>query len=419
MKKKILAALLAAVLCLGLLAGCGEVAQAPAGMSAVEEATADVPNFADNAQSSFYHVAEDTFPGVAFSVEPGIYTEPITLTITGTDGAELYYTINGPDPLDEAGELSFSGEKADAQGISLTGGAVKLKIRLADPVSGAISPLMSESYNVKLPFDCTSRLVNQGSYYEYYVNSLGLMRCNLQTQDSECIYKKGTQNITNLCVTNELTTRALAQGEDYGESILLPEARLQWEEHKDDPVERSQISFNLRKSMSSPSQTVIAKTLMGELGEWTYMELGSSSRHVGNAGWCAGNGRAFWFDDLQEPVATEQTAVWCDLLTDEIALRNQEANGIWAVLARDPDGTNERTLWTADEKIVLDAIIWQKVLYHIGEGNRRTHMVYDLNTREQRENSYVDAGREVLGYTRQNVYFPGGNAPTPLDYDNL
>lgn len=418
MKKKILAALLAAVLCLGLLAGCSGKPEAPGGIPAEEGAAADVPNSADT-ERSFYHVVEDAFPGVAFSVEPGIYTEPITLTITGAEGAELYYTINGPDPLNEDGELTFSGEKADAHGIPLIGGAVELRIRLADPVSGAVSPLMTESYNVKLPFDSTSRLVDQDSYYEYYVNAQGLMRCNLQTQESECIYKKGTQNITNLCVTNELTTRALAQGKDYGESILLPEARLRWEEHKDDPVEGSQISFNLRKSMSSPSQTVIAKTLMGELGEWTYMDMGSSSRHVGNAGWCVGNGRAFWFDDLQEPVATEQTAVWCDLLTDEIALRNQEANGTWTVLARNPDGTNERTLWAADEQIVLDAIIRQKVLYHIGEGSQMTHMVYDLNTGEQRKNSYVDAGREVLGYTSQNIYFPGGNAPTSLDYDNL
>ncbi|MEM5767449.1 MAG: chitobiase/beta-hexosaminidase C-terminal domain-containing protein [Bacillota bacterium] len=417
MKKKTFAALLTAALCLGLLAGCGEKPEAPAGAPA-EETAADVPSSANHAESSFYHVVENAFSDIVFSVEPGIYTEPITLTFTDADSADIYYTINGHDPWNEDGE-SFTSDKANDRGISLTGGAVELKIRLADPVSGAVSPLITGNYNVKIPFDSTSNLVDQDSYYEYCVNVLGLMRYNLQTGERECIYDKGTQSITNLCVSNWLTTRALAQGEDYGASILLPEARLRWEEHKDDPVESSQISFNLRKSLSSPSQTVIAQTLMGEMGEWTYMDMGSSSRHVGNAAWVFGNGRAFWFDDLQEPVATEETAVWCDLLTDEIALRNQETKGIWTVLARNPDGNDERILWTSEEKIILDAIIRQKVLYHSGEGTQIIHMVYDLTTGEHRENRYVDAGREILGYTSQHVFFTNGSVPIPLDYEKL
>jgi hypothetical protein len=161
MKKKILSALLAAALCLGLLAGCGGKPEAPSGI------------------------------------------------------------------------LTEEGAAADAHGISLTGGAVELRIRLSDPVSGTVSSLMTESYNIKLPFDSISNLVDQDSYYEYCVSVLGLMRYNLQTGARECIYETGTQSITNLCVTNELTTKALAQGEDYGASILLPEARLQWEEHKE------------------------------------------------------------------------------------------------------------------------------------------------------------------------------------------
>ena len=180
------------------------------------------------------------------------------------------------------------------------------------------------------------------------------------------------------------------------------------------------ISLNHRIGPGA-SETVAVDALNGTLQEWQTIGIPNSSYHVGNGAWCLGYGQAYWFDDMLQPAATEEVALWCTLLTDEIAIRNtvNEDQTLWTIEAKDPDGGNQRVLWESDQDVFLDAIIADKLLYHVWEEEEPVHMVYDLTTGEHRENAFVPRGTELLGYTSQGYYMEGREAPILFDYKEL
>ena len=411
---RISAPLLSVALCLGLLTGCGGDAGRAANAGDTPAATgaesAGEAAATDTQQSREYHEQEDAYADLSFSIEPGIYTDPITIQVLGANGANIYYTINGYDPLVYDGKVRLDGELLDESGIQLSDGAVELKIRAVNPETLEVSPLYSVNYTVKVPFDTTSDLVNQDSYYDYILRHTSLYRWNVWTEEEEMVYNDPLSELSGLCITTELTTPAIHYGEDYGDSLSMPEARLHWKEHKDDLVESTMVTFKLDRT----KEMVYSYSVGGKLGDWENSGMSSNSYHVGNGAWCVGRGQAFWFDDMQEPVATEETVLWCQLLTDEVALRAENINGAWTLLARDPNGENERVLITSETEIYLDAIIRQRVLYHVGEDDDTVHMVYELDSGKAHENFYLNKGEKVLGYTTRNIYCDG---TTICNYD--
>ena len=426
-KLRIFALLISAAMGLGLLAGCdgnagtnaGEGVPAPGGNSELRpEPSGDAPSdiLADGSSDAVnleYYEREDIYTDLTFSVEPGIYTDSITIQVLGADGADIYYTVNGYDPLVYDDEVRLDGEVLDESGFQLTDGAINLKIRAVNPGTLEVGPLYSVNYTVKIPFDTTSDAVDQDSYYDYFIDRGWLNRLDIWTGEWEPISNGNKGSVYGLCVINELTTLAEHYGEDYGSSFIMPESYLQWEEHKDDLIERSMVTFRLERT----KEMVYSFSVGGELENWEYTGERSDAHHVGNGAWFVENGRVYWSDDMQEPVATEETVLWCQLLTDEIALRAENVDGIWSLLARDPNGENERILFTSETEIYLDAIVRQRVLYHVGEGDDTVHMVYELDSGDIHENINLEKGDEILGYTTRNIYRNG--EIISYDYESL
>ena len=147
---QILAALLSAVMCLALLAGCASKTEStPAGEAPADDASAGEPS-ANEEQPREYHEDDDAYADLSFSVEPGIYNDPITIQVLGADGAAIYYTVNGHDPLVYDDEIRLDGERLDKNGFQLSDGAINLKIRAVNPETLEVSPLYSVNYIVKI-----------------------------------------------------------------------------------------------------------------------------------------------------------------------------------------------------------------------------------------------------------------------------
>lgn len=369
-----------------------------------------------------YCMDDTAFSQCQFSLEPGLYTEPQVLTVSGAEELEVYYTINGLDPVELYDmEPNYVGQCAENGEIPLERGVSNIRVRLVDPETHTIGPLMEGTYRVKIPFDSTSTLVDEDFSHEYIIYKYFLMRRNIQTGERETVYIPSDGSVNHLNLYIKYTTWAEYEGEyGYTQYSMMPEAALEWQEKKDQLVEVTCISLNHRIGPGA-SETVAVDALNGTLQEWQTIGIPNSSYHVGNGAWCLGYGQAYWFDDMLQPAATEEVALWCTLLTDEIAIRNtvNEDQTLWTIEAKDPDGGNQRVLWESDQDVFLDAIIADKLLYHVWEEEEPVHMVYDLTTGEHRENAFVPRGTELLGYTSQGYYMEGREAPILFDYKEL
>ncbi|MCI7473144.1 MAG: hypothetical protein MSB10_05630 [Clostridiales bacterium] len=410
-------------LCLAGLALCAALAGCHAGSqpSALTGTEAE-PTPSPTPAPTPYCMDDTAFSQCQFSLEPGLYTESQVLTVSGAEELELYYTINGLDPVElYEMEPNYVGQRAENGEIPLERGVSNVRVRLVDPETHTIGPLMEGTYRVKIPFDSTSTLVDEDSSHEYIIYKYFLMRRNIQTGEKETVYIPSDGSVNHLNLFIKYTTWAEYEGEyGYTQYSMMPEAAWEWQEKKDQMVEVTCISLNHRMGPGA-SETVAVDALNGTLQEWQTIGIPTSSYHVGNGAWCLGYGQAYWFDDMLQPAATEEVALWCTLLTDEIAIRNtvNEDQTLWTIEARDPDGGNQRLLWESDQDVFLDAIIADKLLYHVWEEEEPVHMVYDLTTGEHRENTFVPRGTELLGYTSQGYYMEDRENPILFDYKEL
>ena len=432
MKKRLFTALFLAALAAAALAGCGSSASSVSGTSAPalnnEPSISNTPAMSEDGDATpemTYYEDAHRFPELRFSAEPGDYTEPFVLNIEGADGETVYYTTDGSDPVYYTEyELEIRGDRLQTNSLSMGEGMNNLRFQMLDRETGAVSPVITARYRVRVPFDTTSRYIDQDSFYEYraanYYNSAKLFRRSLKTGEEEQLDE--FSSVDRLTVMGTHSTKALSLGEDYArENYMNPEAILQWEEHMDDPVEYTTVGVTYGERM------LIFRVFDGEIFDGERFDLWNTSYsyRVGDAWLVTRNdemdlSRATWSDDFKEPVGTEETALWCDLMTDEVAIKCGRNAGVSGVYAKDPDGSNQRTLWRTKENISLDAVIRDKLFYHTIDKDYKTdqHFVYDLVTGEHRVNTLVPEKMRVLGYTTSGVYVEGGDR-LPLDYDTV
>ncbi len=287
-------------------------------------------------------------------------------------------------------------------------------------------------------FDTTSKLVDSNAGYDFYVkNGSSVVRRDPGTGEEETIFE-GSGNISYFMVIGAMQTYADALGDDYiSSSFAVPgEALAQWEDVKDTTGNATTIYWT---SSGMSGKTSYYKTCMGryETRIIENVENWFGCKRIGNS-WMRGGGQIYWLGDAPQQ-GTEEVARWADLLTDNIAvtvmdwqyidgLERPEGSGQYCVAAQDPDGGNLRLLWDVPDgtNCKLDAIIQDKLLFHMGEGEDwGTNYVYDLTTGEMRVNDLVSG--EVMGYTPSSVYidtthitvYQASTEVRPLDYSAL
>lgn len=121
---------------------------------------------------------------------------------------------------------------------------------------------------------------------------------------------------------------------------------------------------------------------------------------------------------------SEELAKKARLMLDDIALYTVRTDGAYAVMSCDLDGENEQILWTSEEeRPILDAMTDKIILYHMGDGENTSHMIYDRASGEHRENAIVPVNDHttLLGYASDAAYvrsYMGVNRIV-MDYDAL
>lgn len=373
----------------------------------------DVPELHSEILEEKYTLTGADFSSLAFSHEPGEYKAVFSLSVNGAENADIYYTVDGTDPLTfnyKGPELSYKGIKADDGKITINTGITKIKARALSK-NGLISPLLEGAFTVKTVFDSASNQVDEDGTYEYVCdNWSGLLRYEPNTGKNDLkfttLYDKKVKNVIALTVT----------GKPQASETVHPQALLQ-------EYTRTYI-FALRND----GQVVRAYLQDGEMSGWEFTTNNEAIDRVG-PGWMVMTSKspdprekktfkhALW-NSTKDVVGTEEMAEKVSLMLDTIALRTSYSsqNG-YSVIASAPDGSNKRILWSDKENpIVLDAMTDNIVLYHT---TNNKHMVYDMKTGEHRENKVTPPGT-LLGYTSKGVFITDGSIKRiAIDYSKL
>jgi len=373
----------------------------------------DVPELHSEILEEKYTLTGADFQNLAFSHEPGEYKAVFSLSVNGAENSEIYYTVDGTDPLTfnyQGPELSYKGIKAEDGKITINTGITKIKARALSK-NGLISPLLEGVFTVKTVFDSASNQVDEDGTYEYVCdNWSGLLRYEPNTGKNDLkfttLYDRKVKNVISFTVT----------GKPQSSELVHPEALLR------------EYTKTYIYALRNDGQVVRAYLQDGEMSGWEFTTNNEAIDRVG-PGWMVLTSKssdprekktfkhAFW-NSTKDVVGTEEMAEKVTLMLDTIALRTSynTQNG-HCVIASNPDGSNERILWSDKEKpIVLDAMTDSIVLYHT---TNNKHMVYDMKTGEHRENKVTPPGT-LLGYTSKGVFITDGSIKrVAIDYSKL
>lgn len=362
-----------------------------------------------------YEIGGADFSGFDFSDTVDENASPLNLSFDGTDGATVYYTLDGSDPLiiSVAGANLSRGTQLSEGTLVLLPGTYTVTARCITD-DGLVSPMIQETFHVQLNFDSASMQIEEDGSYEYYCDGKGaLMRYNKATGKFENIFN---QRVTHLAVFT-----IVVQGESG--NGLLPESEVRADE--------KQITKTYIYARVSNGRVYRTSSIDGVVEPWEEVSGADTICRVG-LGWYRTTeddpyfgyrNHAFW-NHVEQQQSTEEVAEKADVLLNSTAIYctsqycYETENRGYRVYACDDFGNNERILWSNETvRPIIDAISGDNLLYHYRGENGDVHMVYNMKTGEHYANPFVKVGDVVAGYTSSAVYVNGGRVE--IDYSKL
>jgi hypothetical protein len=393
MKKKILAALLAAALCLGLLAGCAEKPEVPGGIPATSAATDS--QGADTEEDS---VAVKTSNLETFDFES--FNEHGRLQFVYISGATIHYTLDGTDPL-VGGKLEGSVSTNDY--IRLPAGVNTVKAR-CESSNGQISDLIEDAFDVSYNFDSASTLVVEDSRYEYFTTGSGpLYRSDKQGLHAE--------------VVDENTPSYLAAFEyDWQPSgdTYLPEYISQNKQRISLLYYLTGKYLNTVKNQHYYSDGRDETSTEKEKTECVRLEAIGENYLLSEYSDGSGSAQQKWY---KYALLSNREVEKFTLFLSDVGSRVEQSDGKSLILNHE----DETIFEVEGHDVVLDAV-WSdwfdqhtKLFYHYRD-NPGEHYVY---TDEESLVNKQMSGKILLGYTENGVYFLDENGQAvrePFDY---
>ena len=354
-----------------------------------------------------YTLTGADFSGFAFSKPGGEYKAPMDLNFEGTEGGSVYYTLDGSDPLfvGEGGAVLHVTDGVLAEGpLPLLSGKRSITARCITE-NGLVSPLISAEYQLSMTFDAASNAVGEDDRFEYVGDDWnGLLYYDRQKGGKlQSLYNKKVDELS--VFTYSIARKNLLEG-DYNPDVISGEFASQLEETV------TATSLYVRPTVGDSMEIVYVDGAKQKSQTWYGGKL---PRNVGGS-WCLLDGDAYELKGVT-PIGVEEVAEKASLLTDQIAIWTSYSKSV-QVTACDPDGGNERVLWTElDGTVQLDAVTDTVLLYHVGG----KHMLYDLSTGARRENTLLPEGTKLLGYTSSAAYIYQNGVLTrvTIDYTKL
>ncbi len=366
-----------------------------------------------------YSVSGADFSAFAFSKAEGTYPNPTEVSFQGVDGGKVYYTLDGKDPLtvhSGFASLAENGTELTSGGIPFHIGKNNVKARMIT-ANGLISPLLKGSYKITTVFASASLLVAENSVVDFVGCKDGLKTFPKAGGTVETIFNKPVQafsafvldtqmkdaypkdTVDNAVAMSGEMALQLQQIVEVTQLYLLPTSGMSI----------SAIYAGTRKTNEYERTNRIIPTFLGNYS-WERYNGKISITRVGNKN-CVGTEAVA----QKASMMTEQLAVWTDNSYNNVDRKRVYDSKVYAC---NPDGSNERVLFTSqgENAVVLDAMTDKVLLYHVGD----KHMIFNLVTGEQKENTKVPATGTFLGYSSTALYMYDSHIKQyPMDYNAL
>jgi len=348
---------------------------------------------------------------LSLSHEEDVYTEPITLKVSGLSENERllyvfnpdYHTVNEEIRFPSASEeeelpilvLPEGAREFPQEGIYLDNGTFELCLYVAN-IESLIVRDVSYYYCMRVPYATTSSTVSQDAYNEYYVKNNSINAYNFVSGEH------GKYN--TILMSNRYTQRfqlmEYLESSDQSLDIYNTEwSRDVYEKIKD----VTRIHYYTYK-METQERKEYVEYFGGNYGRgstWPRTEYSGPNGKVANS-----------------INLTDEIRNWSTMYTDKLAIRAEIGETESVVYVKDLDTMETKELFKTDGKIYLEALIRDKIIYNCTTGDTTKYMVYDMKKNESHENTLISTPQYVAGYTLRACYYDGG-VREEFDYDKL
>ena len=362
-----------------------------------------------------YNIEGAEFYNFAFSQDSGEYGAPFALTFEETDGAEVYYTLDGTAPLAVSAADTKPTETAKlyTDGTVLPEGTYHVTAQCLAS-NGLVSKVATADYTVSksVIFDASGYDVAEDKQFDYILHNDKLFYYDRET--GECLGLLTESRVTGLSGAWRYTTNEGLLDEKY-QSAMTGELAA--------ALARQVAETNLYLVLNGGSNSAEIQELTYQNGKlvdeerYTY-DFRYFPYFVGD-GWrvTASNGARVYNESKAigtKEVAQKATlmvpgyAVWLDYYKSgyTVGSGGQKNTYTYQIKACDPDGGNERVLWEGvkNSEIHIHALTDKVILFRHGT----EEMVYDLASGMAAPNPMVPAGYSVKCCTSTAIYLESG-----------
>lgn len=352
-----------------------------------------------------YEITGADFSGFGFSHPAGTYAAPLSLSFSGTDGGTVWYTLDGTDPLFNSalGSNLNNGTELTEDELTLPTGKTTVSARCITE-SGLVSPLIQATYSISRTFDSASTRVAWDDSFEYVVGLGGAFH----------YYDRTTGERLGSLSDNQTAAISVIYGTVSGKEAYGDNATVGW-------LAAADVQSTTIYVRESSGRAYVVEYQNGKRTGTRQLSAPKIPEIVGNC-WMNYQGETLKLKDDDSVIGTEEVAKKAQLMVPGYALWSDYetlSGSVWTgweheyyIKACDPNGDNERILWTTQEdQIILDAMTEDIVFFHCGG----KHYILILDTGEVVSNPYLNDGDAVWGYTPDAVYVSGERIT--VDYD--
>ncbi len=382
-----------------------------------------------------YTITGADFSSFQFSHAEGTYPAGTAISFKGMENGTVYYNLNGKDPLTistSGVSLSENGTTFSGTSLPLHNGRTTVKARLMTN-NGLISPLLTGEFKLQAIFESTSLRVGENAFVDFVVAGGGVYAYPKDGSPSTKIYSNSVNSLSVFAYEGKRKD-AYTQS-DVEKASMFGEAALRMNEDTDNTLLYVLPSSGNIKCISyADTQKTHESTRTNRI----------LPTFFGNSSWRRYDGKVNATGIKEEQrIGTEAAASKAQMMTKNLAVwvtketttepagysssyirgkwrKQMEYNYHYAyhVYGCNPDGSNERILWTqAEEEVKLDAMTDQWLFYHVGD----KHMIYNLSTGEHKDNTLIPSNASLTGYSSSAVYYvlDGTLKRLPVDYSAI